>query len=464
MCPFDGDMAGPPIHELHYAQEPSVDEVPGPNSQRLLEKQSNVDSSAVAYPNNIPLAFEEGKGATLKDADGNVFLDFFAGIGVYNVGHANPYVNEGVHEQIDKLTHTVDFPTEPRLDLIEKLDDIAPGSLSGNSRVVFGGPTGSDAVEASIKLAKYNTGGNGLLAFRNSYHGATSGAMSITSNKKFKKPYAPLLADVVHAPFPYPFQEGRDPEASVEHALDEVQAIIEQPYGGLADPAGIFVEPIQGEGGVVTPPEGFLQGLRDIADDNDLPLVFDEIQVGMGRTGEWWGSQHYDVTPDVMTMAKALGGNGQPLSGTLYKEELDSWGPGDHAGTYRGHVPAMVGGLRAIEYIESHDLLDHATAVGEQIRSRLRDAAEDDPGLGEIRGKGLFVGAEFVDEAGDPDKDRVEAIQQYCYEHGVLVWTAGQYSNVVRLLPPLVLTERQAEVGTEVIADAIAATADDAHA
>jgi len=163
-------------------------------------------------------------------------------------------------------------------------------------------------------------------------------------------------------------------------------------------------------------------------------------------------------------MAKALGGNGQPLSATLYREELDSWGPGDHAGTYRGHVPAMVGGLRAIEYIESHDLLDHATAVGEQIRSRLRDAAEGDPGLGEVRGKGLFVGAEFVDEDGDPDKDRVEAIQEYCYEHGVLVWTAGQYSSVVRLLPPLVLTERQAEVGTEVIADAIAATADDAHA
>lgn len=206
-------MAGPPIHDLHFAEEPSVDQVPGPNSRRLLDRQEAIDSSAVAYPNDIPLAFEEGSGATLKDADGNVFLDFFAGIGVYNVGHANPYVNKGVHAQIDKLTHTVDFPTEPRLDLIDKLDEIAPGSLAGNSRFVFGGPTGSDAVEASIKLAKYNTGGNGLLAFRNSYHGATTGAMSITSNKKFKKPYAPLLPDVVHAPFPYPFREDRSPRS-----------------------------------------------------------------------------------------------------------------------------------------------------------------------------------------------------------------------------------------------------------
>ncbi|EMA70756.1 aminotransferase class-III [Halorubrum aidingense JCM 13560] len=453
-------MTGPPIHDLHFAEEPSVDQVPGPNSRRLLDKQDAIDSSAVAYPNTIPLAFEEGRGATLKDADGNVFLDFFAGIGVYNVGHANPYVNDGVHAQIDKLTHSVDFPTEPRLDLIDKLDEIAPGSLAGNSRFVFGGPTGSDAVEASIKLAKYNTDGNGLLAFRNSYHGATSGAMSITSNKKFKKPYAPLLPDVVHAPFPYPFREGRSPEESVDRALEEVRAIVEEPYGGLTDPAGIFVEPIQGEGGVVVPPEGFLSGLREIADENGLPLVFDEIQVGMGRTGEWWASEHYDVTPDVMTTAKALGGNGQPLSGTMYHEDLDTWGPGDHAGTYRGHVPAMVGGLRAIEYIQSHDLLDHATEVGAWIRDRLRDAGESDPGLGEVRGKGLFVGAEFVDANGDPDGDRVEAIQEYCYEHGVLVWTAGQYDNVVRLLPPLVLTQRQAEVGTEIIADAIAATAE----
>ncbi|WP_435074530.1 aspartate aminotransferase family protein [Halorubrum sp. HHNYT27] len=453
-------MTGPPIHELHFAEEPSVDKVPGPNSRRLLDKQENVDSSAVAYPNDIPLAFEEGRGATLKDADGNVFLDFFAGIGVYNVGHANPYVNEGVHEQIDKLTHSVDFPTEPRLDLIEKLDEIAPGNLAGNNRFVFGGPTGSDAVEASIKLAKYNTGGNGLIAFRNSYHGATAGAMSLTANKKFKQPYGPLLSDVVHAPFPYPFQEGRSPEESVEHALREVRAIVEEPYGGLTDPAGIFVEPIQGEGGVIAPPDGFLSGLREIADENDLPLMFDEIQVGMGRTGEWWASEHYDVTPDVMTTAKALGGNGQPLSGTMYHEDLDTWGPGDHAGTYRGHVPAMVGGLRAIEYIQAHDLLDHATEVGAWIRDRIRDAGDGDPGVGQVRGKGLFIGAEFVDAAGEPDDDRVDAIQEYCYEHGVLVWTAGQYGNVLRLLPPLVLTQKQAEVGTEIIADAIEATAE----
>jgi len=450
---------GPPIDDLHFAQEPDVDDVPGPRTERLLERQHDIDSSAVAYPNDIPIAFEEGRGATLRDADGNTFLDFFAGIGVLNVGHANPYVNDAVHEQLDKVTHAVDFPTEPRLDLIEKLDDIAPGALAGNNRVVFGGPTGSDAIEASIKLAKYNTGGTGLLAFRGAYHGATSGAMSLTGNAKLKSHYAPLLPDTVHAPYPNPIESGKTPERAVEDALHEVRETLEDPYGGLANPAGIFVEPIQGEGGVVAPPDGFLQGLREIATENDVPLVFDEIQVGMGRTGEWFASEHYDVTPDAMTMAKALGGNGLPLSATMYKEELDTWGPGDHAGTYRGHATAMIAGLRAIEYIESHDLLAHARDVGSYMRDRLREVAESMPELVDVRGKGLFIGAEFRDEANDPLDDRVDAIQQYAYEHGLLVWTAGRHSNVVRLLPPLVVTQEQAEVGMDILADAIRATA-----
>ncbi|NHN61008.1 MULTISPECIES: aspartate aminotransferase family protein [Halorussus] len=446
---------GPHIDELHYENAPGVDTVPGPNSTRLLEKQREIDSSAVAYPEDIPVAFEEGKGATVRDVDGNTFIDMFAGIGVLNVGHANPYVLEAVHEQADKLVHTVDFPTEARLELIEKLDEIAPGALAGNNKVVFGGPTGSDAVEAAIKLAKYNSGGDGLIAFRGAYHGATSGAMSLTGNKGFKDSYTPLLSDVVHAPYPNPFEQGKDPQAAVDRALEEVQAILEDPYGGLANPAGIFVEPIQGEGGVVVPPEGFLQGLRDLADDNDVTLVFDEIQSGLGRTGQWWASEWDGVTPDVMTSAKALGGVGFPLSATMYREELDTWGSGDHAGTYRGHVVAMRAGTRAIEYIQAHDLLAHGREVGEYVRDRLGEVADDTGRIGEVRGRGLFVGAPFVDADGNPDADAADAVQQRCYERGVLVWKAGRHGNVLRLLPPLVITEELAETAMDVIADAI---------
>ncbi|GAB7090493.1 aspartate aminotransferase family protein [Halorubrum luteum] len=447
--------AGPPIDEIHFEDAPDVGSVPGPNSRRLIEKQQRIDSSAVAYPEDIPIAFKEGKGATVRDADGNTFIDMFAGIGVLNVGHANPYVLEAVQEQTSRLVHTVDFPTEARLELIEKLDEIAPDGLAGQNRVVFGGPTGSDAVEASIKLAKYNTGGDGLIAFRGSYHGATAGAMSVTSNKEFKRQYTPLLGDVVHAPYPYPLRDGTSPEASVEHALQEVQSIVEDPYGGLANPAGIFVEPIQGEGGIVTPPEGFLQGLRDIATDNDIPLVFDEIQSGFGRTGEWWASDWAGVTPDVMTSAKALGGIGFPLSATMYHEDLDTWGSGDHAGTYRGHVVGMRAGSRAIEYIQDHNLLAHARELGSAIRTRLRDVGEKVDTLVEVRGTGLFIGAEFRDADGEPLGDLVDDLQDYCFEHGVLVWKAGRNGNVLRLLPPLVITETLAETALDVIVEGI---------
>ncbi len=446
---------GPSIEDIHFDDAPDVDSVPGAESLELIERQQAIDSSAVAYPEDIPIAFEEGKGATVRDVDGNTYIDMFAGIGVLNVGHANPYVLDAVHEQTDKLVHTVDFPTEARLDLIEKLDEIAPGSLQGNSRVVFGGPTGSDAIEAAIKLSKYNTDGTGLIAFRGAYHGATSGAMSITSNTGVKEAYTPLLPDVVHAPYPHPFRQDKSPQEAVDHALEEVQAIIEDPYGGLANPAGIFVEPIQGEGGVITPPEGFLKGLRDIATDNDVPLVFDEIQSGLGRSGQWWASEWYDVTPDVMTSAKALGGVGFPLSATIYDERLDTWESGDHAGTYRGHVVGMRAGTAAIEYIQEHDLLAHARDLGEYIQGRLNEAAAGNPRIGEIRGEGLFIGAEFIDEDGTPDGEAADALQDYCHQHGVLVWTAGRHGNVLRLLPPLVLTRDLAETALDVVVEGI---------
>ncbi|WP_137290428.1 aspartate aminotransferase family protein [Natronorubrum halophilum] len=443
---------GPSIEELHFDDAPSVDSVPGPNSERLLERQQEIESNAVAYPRRVPIALDEARGATVRDVDGNTFLDFFAGIGVLNVGHSNPYVLEGVQEQIATYTHTIDFPTEARLDLIERLREIAPGGLQGNSNVVFGGPTGSDAIEGSIKLAKHNTGRHGLLAFEGSYHGTTAGALSLTAGKAYKDGYGPLLPDVVHLPYP-----SASDETAVDcaDALEAVKRKFENPYGGHETPAGIWLEAIQGEGGVVVPPAEFLRGLRDIADDNSALLIVDEIQTGIGRTGEWFASDHFDVTPDAITMAKALGGTGLPIGAMLYHEKFDTWGPGGHVGTFRGNVPAMVGGIRAIEYIESHDLLSHATELGAYLRDRFAETAATTPEIAAVRGKGLFIGIEFVDADGRPDADLVTEIQQRCYENGVLVWNAGRYKNVLRLIPPLVLTEQQAEIGADVICRAI---------
>ena len=436
-------------------------DVPGPRSRELLERQREIDSSAVAYPRSVPIALDEARGATVRDADGNVYLDFFAGIGVLNVGHSNPYVVEGVNEQTERLVHTIDFPTETRIEFIEKLNEIAPGDLADNNRVILGGPSGSDAIEGSIKLAKYNTGGHGLVSFKGAYHGSTSGALSLTSGRKYKRDYTPLLSDVVHVPYPYPFRSD-DPDEATKDVLAGVRETLEDPYGGLTNPAGIWVEPIQGEGGVVEPPAEFLPGLKEIAEDNDVPLVVDEIQSGFGRTGKWFASEWSGVTPDAMPMAKGVGGIGLPLGALMYHEDLDTWGPGGHIGTFRGNVPAMRGGIRAIEYIQAHDLLSHATDLGEHIRGRLREAAESSPFVAEVRGRGLFIGAEFVDGDGAPDSDAVERIREYCYDRGVLVWNAGREKNVLRLLPPLVMTGEQADNGLDVITDGIREHARDA--
>ncbi|WP_254524702.1 aspartate aminotransferase family protein [Natrinema caseinilyticum] len=448
--------AGQTFDELHFAQEPEIETaIPGPKSKQLLERQRRVDSSAVAYPKVVPIAIEEAKGATVRDVDGNTFLDFFAGIGVLNVGHSNPYVLEAVQEQTEKVAHTIDFPTEARLDLIEALNDIAPGTLPDNNRVVFGGPTGSDAIEATIKLAKYNTGGDGLIAFRGAYHGGSAGALSLTAGNKYKEEYTPLLPNVRHVPYPYAQAQGIDPEDATDRALANVRELLEDPYSGLANPAGIWVEPIQGEGGIVAPPEGFLPGLEEIAEANDVPLIVDEIQTGFGRTGKWFASDWDGVTPDAMPMAKAIGGIGLPLSATMYHEDLDTWDAGGHVGTYRGNAPAMVGGLRAIEFIRQNDLLSHARDLGEYIRDRLRESADVTEHLVDVRGRGLFVGAEFADGEERTGKELVKAVQEECYERGVLIWSAGRRGNVLRLIPPLVLTRKQATIGMDIICEAI---------
>jgi diaminobutyrate-2-oxoglutarate transaminase len=450
----------PPPDELHFCQRPDVDTAPpGPRSRELLSAQSRLEANTVAYPETLPLALDAARGATIRDVDGNIYLDFFAGIGVANVGHANPYVLDAVQAQQEKLVHTIDFPTEARVEFMEALDSIAPGNLSGSSKVVFGGPTGTNAVEASIKLAKYNTGNDALVSFRGGYHGGTAGALSLSAWSDYKSDYAPMLPDVVHMPYPYPFRDEQSPEAAADHALREIRETVSGNRSGIPDPAGIWIEPVQGSGGVVVPPEGFMQELATIAEENDALLIVDEIQTGLGRTGEWFATDHHDITPDAVTVGKAVGGIGLPLSATIFDESLDTWGASAHAGTFRGHVPAMVAGTRAIEYIQEYDLLNRATELGEYLQRRLEAAASGNPYLGEVRGEGLLVGAEFLTADGQPDTEYVSEVQIRCLENGVIVWSGGVEGNVLRLLPPLVLTDEQARIGMDIVVDAIESVA-----
>lgn len=432
---------------------------PGPRARELLKRQKELDSRAVYYPTVIPTAWEAGKGATIRDVDGNTYIDFVAGISVLNVGHSNPQVAEAVKRQVDRMTHALDIPTPERIALIEKLVQIAPGGLRGNSKVLFGGPTGSDAVEGALKLAKFNTKRHTFLAFHGAYHGMTSGALSVTSKKAFKTGFLPLLPDVHFAPYAYCYRcaFGKEyPECQMQ-CVRYVEYLFNDPDSGLADPAAIIVEPIQGEGGFIVPPDGYLKELRRICDENSILMIVDEIQSGFGRTGKMFACEYDGVTPDIMTMAKALGGIGLPLAGCLIKKELDSWEPGGHLGTFRGNVLACVAGLAAINFTLEKGLVERSAREGAYMLRRLKDLQQETKTIGDVRGKGMMVAAEFVEDkqTKKPATEIVRRVQTKCLERGVLVWKAGHWPNVIRFLPPLVITHEHIDKGFDVFSEAV---------
>jgi diaminobutyrate-2-oxoglutarate transaminase len=448
------------LSELHFSKAPNVVvEPPGPKSKQLLEKQKALESRAVLYPLAVPVALEAAKGATIKDVDGNTYIDFFGGIAVLGVGHSNPVVLKAVREQEEKLIHALDFPTTPRIQLAEKLVEISPGGLKGNSKVLFGGPTGSDAVEGAIKLAKYNTERNGVIAFEGGYSGQTGVSLSLSSGKKFKEKYVPLAPEIHFAPYGYCYRCAfglKHPKCNLQ-CIKYVRRILEDPYSGIVKPAAIIAEPIQGEGGIIVPPEGWLSELKGVCEENEVLLIVDEIQTGFGRTGKMFACEHWGTTPDIMTMAKAIGGIGLPLAACIYNKKLDTWEPGAHLGTFRGHVLAMAAGLAAINYMQEEKLPEHAEKMGRRILKRLKDLAEESKYIGEARGKGLMIGVEFVKskENREPWKEIVEKIQMKCFKKGLLIWKAGHYANVARFLPPLVITEELIDKGIEIFADAV---------
>ena len=315
------------LEEYSFPEAPKiVSGPPGPKSQEMLARQEELEGAAVSYPRGTPVAFEQGKGATIRDVDGNVFIDFFGGAGVLQVGHCNPWVVEAVKEQLDHLTHSLDFPTPSRAELVEELIKVAPGRMKGGNKILFGGPTGSDAVESSIKLAKFNTKRVGVVAFMGSYHGMTSGALALTADKHFKRSYMPLIPEVHFIPYAYCYRCAfglEYPDCGLRCA-EYLRLLFDNPNSGVVDPAAVILEPIQGEGGSVIPPDDYLPRLREITEEHRVPLILDEIQAGMGRTGKMWSCEHTGTTPDIMTISKGTaGGSPSRPSCTVW-----SWTPG----------------------------------------------------------------------------------------------------------------------------------------
>lgn len=448
------------FEELSFDKAPVLkSEIPGPSSRKILNLQEKLEGRTVSYPKSSPIAFAQGFGATIKDVDGNIFIDFFGGAGVLALGHCNPYVEEKVIEIQKNITHTLDFPTEIRLELVEKIQKVLPGDLKNNSKIVFGGPTGSDSVESAFKLSKVITKRHGIIAFEGAYHGMTSGALALTSGKFWKEHYLPLIPEVHFIPYAYSYRcpfKTKTAKECANASADYYEHVLEDPHSGIVDPAMTIIEPIQGEGGSIFPHNSFVKRIADISTKYEIPIVFDEIQAGFCRTGKFFSSEHSGASPDIMTMSKALGG-GYPLSAIAYRKDLDVWSKAAHIGTFRGNVTAMAAGSMSIDFMLENNLTNYVEELGNYLLKKLEKCEKKSSIIGEVRGKGLMIGIEVVEdkESKKPSPELCSKIRDEMFQKGVIIEIGGHYANVLRFLPPLIITKTLAETGVDICIEAI---------
>jgi diaminobutyrate-2-oxoglutarate transaminase len=445
------------FRKLSFPEAPVIKtSPPGQKSKELLDFQWDHEGSAVSYPRGLPMALRRAKGATVEDMDGNIYIDFFGGAGVMNVGHANPEVVEAAEKQLSELTHTLDIPSPARLLLVEALSSLLPDALR---RIFFGGPTGSDAVEAALKLAKYNTKRQTIIAFEGSYHGMTSGALSISSGISFKEDFLPLIPGAHFVPYAYCYRcsFNKKPDSCDLECASYLEHVLEDPHSGVAKPAAVIVEAVQGEGGTIVPPDSFIPKIRKICTKYDVLMIVDEIQAGFCRTGRMFAFEHSGIIPDIITLSKALGGLGFPISCIAFKEDLNSLPPGKHIGTFRGNVIAFAAGHAAVNFMVKTGLEEHVFRLGAKMLAWLKEIEKESEVVGEVRGKGLMFGIEFVKskETKEPAPEIASHVRSLCHSSGLLVEIGGHYSNVARFLPPLILTQDLAKRGIEIFLDAV---------
>ncbi|HHY88327.1 MAG TPA: acetyl ornithine aminotransferase family protein [Chloroflexi bacterium] len=428
-------------------------ELPGPNARSLIERDSAVVSPS--YPRGYPFVMSHGKGSTVWDVDGNKFLDFAAGIAVNSTGHCHPKVVKAIQEQAERFIHiSSDFYHEKWIQLSEKLNQIAPFA---EDAVTFLTNSGTESIEAAIKLARYHTGRTEFIGFLGGFHGRTMGAVTFTASKPhYHRGFFPLMNGVVHAPYPDPYHplllshNGRDyGEIVVDYIEHEILDRI-LPGDSVA---GILVEPIQGEGGYIVPPPGFFPALRRLCDRYGILLIADEVQAGTGRTGKWWSIQNFGVEPDIVCAAKGIA-SGVPLGAMIARKSVMTWPKGSHGNTYGGNPIACAASLATLELIEE-ELLANAAEVGSYALNRLKEIQQRHPAIGDVRGIGLMIGVEFVKdrETREADEKFRDRVVDLAFEHGLL--TLGCGKSVIRISPPLVITRDEMEHGLQIFEHAI---------
>jgi 4-aminobutyrate aminotransferase len=427
--------------------------LPGPKAKALIERDHAVISPS--YPRGHPFVMDHGRGSEVWDVDGNRFLDFAAGIAVVSTGHSHPEVVRAIKEQADKFIHiSSDFYHTSWVGLGEKFDQIAPFE---EHAVSFMTNSGTESVEAALKLARYHTKRTQFIGFLGGFHGRTYGSLSFTASKPiYHDGFYPLMNGVVHVPFPNPYRPVLQARSGEDDGEAVVRYLEDQILGRLLpaeEVAGVLVEPIQGEGGYVIPPAGFFQALRDLCDRYGILLIADEVQSGMGRTGKWWAIEHFGVEPDIICVGKGIA-SGVPLGAMVARKSAVTWPKGSHGNTYGGNPIACSAALASISLIEDR-YMHNAAEVGEYTLDALEEIKVRHPSIGDVRGLGLMIGIEFVEDKGSkkPAHDLQERVVELAFERGLLMLGCGR--STIRISPPLSVSRAEIDEGLSIFEQAV---------
>ncbi len=401
-----------------------------------------LDRVSPVWRRSATIIADHGEGVYLYDTDGRRYMDFTSGIGVTNTGHAHPRVVQAIQDQAAKILHAqVNIVYhEPLLQLTEELSRIMPAE---SLDTFFFSNSGAEAVEGAVKLAKAATGKTNIIVFQGSFHGRTHATMAMTTSKTiYRGGYQPLIPGIFVAPFPNAYAYGWDEDQAIDFAIRELKRLLVM-QTAPHETAAMVIEPVLGEGGYVPAPDRFLRELRQICDENDILLIADEVQSGFGRAGKWFAIEHSGVTPDIVIMAKGLA-SGMPLSGIAANHALmEKWTPGSHGGTYGGNAVACAASVATIQVLRDEGLIENSARLGELLMDELRRIQADHPEIGDVRGRGLMVATEFTTPDSQPWSERAKAVAGACLDQGLMLLTCGPYGQVIRWIPPLVVTEEQ---------------------